>query len=100
MFRRVLFEGRSISLYKNRPIWADAAGGDFALSQKGPSKTFQFFGNNLVQCLNKNSEWTFRNYQCQFRHGVQSLNLAIQLARKMTNSQNDKYEKRQMQNNK
>ena len=58
MFWQVLFEGQSISLYRNRPIWADAAGGDFALSQKGPFKTFQFFGNNLVQCMNKNSEWS------------------------------------------
>ena len=58
MFWWVLYEGRSISLYRNRPIWADAAGGDFALFQKGLAKTFQFFGNNLVQSLNKNSEWS------------------------------------------
>ena len=65
----------SLSLYRNRPIWAVAVGGDFALSQEGLTKTVQFFGNNLVQCMKKNSEWSklfepFFSFQCQFGHGV------------------------------
>ena len=68
----------SLSLYRNRPIWAVAVGGDFALSQEGLTKTVQFFGNNLVQCMKKNSEWSklfepFFSYQCQFGHGVHRL---------------------------
>ena len=46
----------SLSLYRNRPIWAVAVGGDFALSQEGLTKTVQFFGNNLVQCMKKYSK--------------------------------------------
>ena len=42
------FEGRCISLNKNRPIWAGAAAGDFAVSQKRLTKTFQFYGKNLA----------------------------------------------------
>ena len=58
MFWQVLFDGQSISLYRNRPIWADTAGGDFALSQKGLTKKIQYFRNNLVQFMKKNSEWS------------------------------------------
>ena len=43
-------------LYRNGLIWADTVGGDLALSQEGLAKTVQFFGNNLVQCMKKNSE--------------------------------------------
>ena len=65
-----------INLYRNKPIWADAAGGGtFALSQEEIAKTVQFFGYNLVQCLIKNSESSKLfvpcfTYQCQFKHGV------------------------------
>ena len=47
----------SYSLNRNRPIWADAAGEDFALSQKGLTKNIQFNENNLVQCMKNISEW-------------------------------------------
>ena len=57
LFWRVLSEGRSIALYRNWPIWADIVGGDFALSQKGLAKKIQFFGNKVVQCMKKNTEW-------------------------------------------
>ena len=58
IFWRVLFEGRCISLNKNGPIWAGVAAGDFAVSQKGLSKIFRFYGNNLAQCLHNNSKWS------------------------------------------
>ena len=48
----------SYLLNRNRPIWADAAGEDFALSQKGLTKKIQYFRNNLVQFMKKNSEWS------------------------------------------
>ena len=44
--------------YRNGPIWADTVDGDLALSQEGLAKTVQFFGNNLVQCMKKHSEWS------------------------------------------
>ena len=74
----------SLSLYRNRPIWAVAVGGDFALSQEGLAKTVQFFGNNLVQYLKKKSEWSklfvpFFSFQCQFEHGVWWLLVSIDL---------------------
>ena len=83
-FQRIEFFGESflraglyhsLSLYRNRPIWAVAVGGDFALSQEGLTKKVQFFGNYLVQCMKKNSEWSklfepFFSFQCQFGHGV------------------------------
>ena len=36
-------------------IWAGVSAGNFAVYLKGLAKTFQFYGNNLPQCLNNNS---------------------------------------------
>ena len=52
----VLFEGRYISLYKNGPIWADAVGGNYAVSQKGPKVRFGSLCQNVVL----GAHWTWQ----------------------------------------
>ena len=59
MFWRVLFDGWSISLHTNWPIWAEIVGGDSTLYlRKDLLKHSTSFGNDLVLCLNEKYIWS------------------------------------------
>ena len=58
MFWRVLFEIVQNHHLLRLPKSAYFYTVIYTSPQKGLAKTFQFFGNNLVQCMNKNSKWS------------------------------------------